>query len=628
MRAHNIFSRNPLFLAALLLGMVVLVSCRVFQPSPAPQVEITVEAPRETQPVTSESPQPVPEMRAIPVINVQVQTGVGSPIPVEAFVSGEWPDLCAQLAAVEQTFIGNRVEITLLATPLDPSCPPDHLGLPFRIAIPLNMVELPQDSYSVAVNGVETSFDWHGSGHGQPEPAGASSEPRSIPVENVQVEVGVGSPIPVDVVVSGTWPDLCAQISRIEQHFSGQAIEISLLASPPDPTCPPDNLGLPFRLAIPLNIAQMPVGEYALSVNGVQTSFEWTGQPGATFSASPENIVYIGADGNIWAGNRLSDAQRQVTTDGRSMYLTVPLTDTMVSYYFPAISSDGAWVAYRRDVSTPVPSGIQSEYGMWAANLVTGESRQIISQHPAGLAWKPGTHLLTYGLGVADGYFTLGGQVNSELATGIWAVDLDGGDPVELVRPERGFSLARPLWSPDGSGLGFEEVSNYEGSGMFAYYDLEASEYQPWENPLGIVDLSPAGAQIAYDFAIYTLTGEERVYLNSMAGGTEQQFSPEPEQGFAYYPAFSPQGDRLAYLSGTADPDSQVYTLVVQDLAGGEPQELGTFDEVHGLGWSPDGSSLIFSAGKAEAHQILALSLADGTTTVLAQGTNPAVTMP
>jgi hypothetical protein len=97
-------------------------------------------------------------LRPIAVSNVTVDVGAGSPIPVDAFVSGEWPDLCAQLAQITQHFEGNTIELTLLATVADPACPPDYIGLPFRIAIPINTVQLPEGEYTVIANGASTTF--------------------------------------------------------------------------------------------------------------------------------------------------------------------------------------------------------------------------------------------------------------------------------------------------------------------------------------------------------------------------------------------------------------------------------------------------------------------------------------
>jgi hypothetical protein len=110
-----------------------------------------------------------------------------------------------------------------------------------------------------------------------------ASARREMPVEDVMVEVGVGSPIPVDIVVSGTWPDLCAQLASLEQRREEMRIEITLLATPAVADCPPDHLGIPFRIAIPLNPVQLPVGQYLIIVNGVTTTFDW--DPGQTAPA-------------------------------------------------------------------------------------------------------------------------------------------------------------------------------------------------------------------------------------------------------------------------------------------------------------------------------------------------------
>jgi Tol biopolymer transport system component len=394
-------------------------------------------------------------------------------------------------------------------------------------------------------------------------------------------------------------------------------------------------LGLPFRIAIPLNMVEMPLGETRVSVNAVEASFDWQAQPGVMASPetggaapTPGRIAYISNDGNLWVLDQAGSQPRQITTDGDPAMLTEAQPDQIVSYYFPRLSSDGALLAYRRDEGIAIESGYQTTFGLWVADLNTGEIRQVIDQTPAGFAWKPGTHVLTYGLGTPTEYFMPRGQPNAELATGIWTVDLAGGEPVELVRPERGLSLARPIWAPDSSYLSFEEVYNMEGSGLFVTYDLGAQKYIPWEKALGHVDWSPDGAQIAYDFMVYTATGTERIYLNSSAGGAEQQFSPDLPQGFAWHPAFSPQGDRLAYIQNEGGVDDFLRSLVVKNLSGGEPQVLGVFENILDLEWTPDGGSLIFSAGPFEARQVMQVNVSDGSSTVLAEGGNPAMTTP
>jgi len=95
-----------------------------------------------------------------------------------------------------------------------------------------------------------------------------------IEVAHVQVEVGVGSPIPVTIQVSGTWPGLCAQLATVEQQQGEFWFDITLLAHPGVPDCPPDFMGLPFSLALPINVVELAAGSYIVTVNGITTTFD------------------------------------------------------------------------------------------------------------------------------------------------------------------------------------------------------------------------------------------------------------------------------------------------------------------------------------------------------------------
>jgi hypothetical protein len=97
-----------------------------------------------------------------------------------------------------------------------------------------------------------------------------------IPIEvaHVQVEVGVGSPIPVTVQVAGTWPGLCTQLATIEQRQGEFWFDITLLAHPDDPDCPADFMGLPFSRALPIKVVELPTGSYTVTVNGISAAFD------------------------------------------------------------------------------------------------------------------------------------------------------------------------------------------------------------------------------------------------------------------------------------------------------------------------------------------------------------------
>ncbi len=98
---------------------------------------------------------------------------------------------------------------------------------------------------------------------------------RPLAVEAVSFEVGIGSPGRVEIVAAGTWPDLCAQLAQVTSRIDGMDIQVSLYATAADPSCPPDYLGVPFRIAVPLNPVQLPPGTYTATVNSVTTSFVW-----------------------------------------------------------------------------------------------------------------------------------------------------------------------------------------------------------------------------------------------------------------------------------------------------------------------------------------------------------------
>jgi hypothetical protein len=141
------------------LSLLILSACTTAPTSPTslpPQASQT-SLPSQASPTEALPPE---SLRPLAVTAVSIDVGAGSPGLLEIVASGDWPDLCAQLAQITSRIDGMDIQVGLYATAADPACPPDYLGVPFRIAIPLNPVELPQGSYTVTVNSVTTSFVW------------------------------------------------------------------------------------------------------------------------------------------------------------------------------------------------------------------------------------------------------------------------------------------------------------------------------------------------------------------------------------------------------------------------------------------------------------------------------------
>ncbi|HEY5732083.1 MAG TPA: hypothetical protein VIS72_18715, partial [Anaerolineales bacterium] len=186
---------------------------------------------------------------------------------------------------VEHTEIkqdGANFVITLFATPdgggpaVD-SCIKDPL--PFKMSIPLNVVDLPAGPYTVTVNSSRAGFEL--------DTSNSTSSLRTadmpflkddIQVDDVNIKIGVGSPIPVHALVSANLPNACAQLGKMRVHRDETTFFVQLLAYVPAQTdCNPDTL--PIRIEVPLNIAFAPDGPYVVNVNGVTTSFDHSTTP-------------------------------------------------------------------------------------------------------------------------------------------------------------------------------------------------------------------------------------------------------------------------------------------------------------------------------------------------------------
>lgn len=92
-------------------------------------------------------------------------------------------------------------------------------------------------------------------------------------VDGVDVEFGVGSPIPVLAIITGTLPDTCAQVEldRMDQEGATFDLALSTIGST-KVDCIKDEI--PFILRLPLNVISLPAGTYTVEVHGVSDTSE------------------------------------------------------------------------------------------------------------------------------------------------------------------------------------------------------------------------------------------------------------------------------------------------------------------------------------------------------------------
>jgi len=229
---------------------------------------------------SGEKPTPVVEYdpvstsyQLVTVEQVKAEVGFGSPLPVQVIVSGNLPDTCAQVELVQQQQEGSNFKITLSTVRSSAEgCIQDTV--PFTISIPLNVTNIPAREYFVEVNGSRTSFKLETGNTTSSLPTADSAITKAeVQVASLNVEIGVGSPIPVHVIVGLSQPNSCAQLGEVRMHREGTTFYVRLIADVLERAdCRVDSI--PFRLEIPLNTINLPEGPYEVNVNGVTASFD------------------------------------------------------------------------------------------------------------------------------------------------------------------------------------------------------------------------------------------------------------------------------------------------------------------------------------------------------------------
>lgn len=266
----KIFSLLTLGFALLLSACSPQQFTRVVEEQPIPLIET-----QPTNESASVSPDLLPTTGYTPVkvVDVNVEVGVGSPIPVFVDVGADLPDVCAQVDYVNIIQDGSTFKINLGTTPSsEADCLRDTY--PFRMKIPLNVADLPVGTYSVDVNGIRSDFKIDTSASTATELLTADSPivKRDVQVDNITIDVGLGSPLPVHAIVSANLPNGCSQLGEIQMHRDGNTFYVRLISFMPAETeCKPDPL--PVRLEIPLNLFLLSDGKYEVNVNGTTANF-------------------------------------------------------------------------------------------------------------------------------------------------------------------------------------------------------------------------------------------------------------------------------------------------------------------------------------------------------------------
>ncbi|HSM55647.1 MAG TPA: hypothetical protein VK879_05780, partial [Candidatus Sulfomarinibacteraceae bacterium] len=214
----------------------------------------------------------------------------------------------------------------------------------------------------------------------------------------------------------------------------------------------------------------------------------------------------------------------------------------------------------------------------------------------SSLAWSPdGVHIAFQAAPPSES-----DQANWE----IFVVASDGASLQQLTTTDDGDSATRPVWSPDGGRLLYQQSSPQEAAGALYVLDFPGGNRQPLVagRELGITILdtghgwSPDGSRVV--FSGRDEAGHGRLYTVG-ADGSGLAPLTRPEVGARHVaPLWSPDGDGILYLAA-AEP--QVWgTLHWITADGASSRQVAGGYLIRSVAWSGDGSQIVFSAAVAE----------------------------
>jgi len=200
-----------------------------------------------------------------------------------------------------------------------------------------------------------------------------------------------------------------------------------------------------------------------------------------------------------------------------------------------------------------------------------------------------------------------------EQAGQIWIMNGDGSNRVQLTRIGTNYS---PTWAPDGRRVLFAAASG-AAPGIYSMNPDGTDLTRLTTPPTGAVDFVPAPVGKRIGFARHLADGPWRIFaVNADGTGVVPLTAGPRDEGFGA----SPNGDRLAYVSGTTEGGKDIFLL---DLAGGGITQLTNTPTLYkaGIAFSPSGKQIAFTRIDPGQLEAIFVMNTDGTeVTRLSQG--------
>lgn len=329
------------------------------------------------------------------------------------------------------------------------------------------------------------------------------------------------------------------------------------------------------------------------------------------WSSDSTQIAYIQDDtknSDVWVMDADGKNKTQVTT-------YVDLKVTGIEW-----SPDGTQITY--SIHDPTGRSVYSN-NIWVIDSDGSNKTQLTTDRGSYYPdWSPTGTQIAYSV-----RNLAGGQ---EYSNDVWVMDADGSNKTQLTSSG---NIYKPLWSPDGTEIVY--VSYATANPSIRIMDSDGSNTRQLDRPrLTSIDYrydkdpnwSPDGTEILFisqrdrpgNWDIWVV----KSYLHNPTSLTEQKRASKTRlytdvSAYSYTnPTWSPNGTEIAFTSGSSGAGNSV--ISVMDADGSNKVQLYPEEEVilfkgyfSDLGWSPDGSKLIFSVEKDQRNSISVLTLGE-----------------